>query len=762
MGACTNIAELLTRSLAENHRCIIIAYGAHAPNVARVILECCSVKGETICVLARSHESRSCVFAKLKACVVTCTYKKSITLLGRTFSAMAVCDFAQMTPSVLLRAFETVAGGGPIVLLFEGANSRRDVRDTNIDACKKYKAGCVKSRYFRRILRQLLRSEFVATIKSSMHTAQRLQSSLKRASVRTLCIKARDKCCDINAVMTAEQLSAYEHIAAKMKSKTFRVILYGPRGRGKSTVLGALAAHAAIEGVPRVVVTAPSLSCAEAVLVHCEQALAAATVLKRSIHSGDERKKIIVGGCVIEYVAPEFVDTQDVDLLIVDEAAALGHRALDRMLKAKRVLLASTIGGYEGTGRSIAMKVLKREEIYAISMEQPVRYAANDPVEQWLREMVLFDVGCASLGEDTSPENCVLLAVNKRRLLRDERTLAALCSLFTQCHYRSSPDDLMAVVDCPRMCLIVLCTGSEDAEAAVFCAMQIAIEGPVEMGTKKDGNQMPWALYEFHNAECFLRRPCARIVRIAVHPSQRRQGIGSLCLDMLCRTFFNEGRGQRWRVPSSSGVFAPLSSCEVPAVDYIGAGFGLEHRMLMFWLKNGYQPLYVRGERSMQTGEHTIIVAKALASSVSYIAEYETEFRRRFSASLRHTHAQTDPRLCLQILDPGCNADDPAWSLCEYDARRMRKFVLRFSSVYCVADLLPAIAERLLFSRRLSATALEKCVLLMLGLQCRSVDDVLRVLGLEHEHLRYVVCAMFERILAGHFPAVQRAFIDTV
>lgn len=752
MGACTGIVELLMRSHAENHRCIIIAYGTHAPDVARAVSSCGPGASGTVCVLVGSHDSRHRVLSKPDVHMETCTYERSCTLLGRTFSAMVVCNFSKMTPSILLRAFETVAGGGPIVLIFEGACSRREVCNTKMDACNKYRAGHVKSRYFRRMLRELLRGEFVAAVRSCPRTAQRLESRLLRASVRTLCIRAQGKCCAGEAAMTAEQLRAYEQAAAIMKSETCRVALCGPRGRGKSTTLGALAACAATEGALRIVVTAPSLSCAEAMFEHCERALTAVSVQKCSIRSGREKKKITAGRCVVEFSAPEFVDTRDVDLLIVDEAAALGHRALERMLKAKRVLLASTVGGYEGTGRSLAMKVMKREGIHVVSMEQPIRYAVNDPVERWLREKVLFDVGCTILNEDTCLENCTLHAVNKRHLLRDEGTLAALCSLFTQCHYRSSPEDLMAAVDCPRMCLVAMCSGNGNAGVAVLCAMQVAIEGPVETGARRDGNQMPWALHEFHNSECFLQRPCARVVRIAVHPSLRRQGVGSRCLDELCKAFAEKGRGRRWQVPSSLGVFTPLSSCEVPAVDYVGAGFGLEHGTLMFWLRNGYRPLYVRGGRSAQTGEHTLIVGKVVSPSARYVAEYEAEFRRRFSASLIHSHAQMDPRLCLQILDPGCYVDDSAWCLHEYDARRMRKFVSRFMGVHCVADLLPEIAKKLLFSRRLSATALEKCVLLMLGLQCRSAEDVQDVLGLEHAHLRHVFCTVFERLLAETLP----------
>ncbi|KRH94084.1 putative P-loop ATPase fused to an acetyltransferase, partial [Pseudoloma neurophilia] len=56
------------------------------------------------------------------------------------------------------------------------------------------------------------------------------------------------------------------------------------------------------------------------------------------------------------------------DLLVIDEASTIPFSTLHNLLKANKVLLASTMGGYEGTGRAIYHKFLKQIED---SMNQP-------------------------------------------------------------------------------------------------------------------------------------------------------------------------------------------------------------------------------------------------------------------------------------------------------------------------------------------------------------------------------------------------------
>ncbi|MFP3345534.1 tRNA(Met) cytidine acetyltransferase, partial [Halomonas sp. SIMBA_159] len=80
----------------------------------------------------------------------------------------------------------------------------------------------------------------------------------------------------------------------------------------------------------------------------------------------------------------------------VDEAAAIPAPMLQKMLSSySRVVFASTIHGYEGTGRGFAIKFTSvldamTPQWRACSMTSPIRWAAGDPLERWLFETLLL------------------------------------------------------------------------------------------------------------------------------------------------------------------------------------------------------------------------------------------------------------------------------------------------------------------------------------------------------------------------------------
>lgn len=61
----------------------------------------------------------------------------------------------------------------------------------------------------------------------------------------------------------------------------------------------------------------------------------------------------------IQYIAPsESVKLSQAELLIIDEAAAIPLPLTQQLLGPYIVILSSTITGYEGTGRSLSLKLL--------------------------------------------------------------------------------------------------------------------------------------------------------------------------------------------------------------------------------------------------------------------------------------------------------------------------------------------------------------------------------------------------------------------
>jgi len=99
--------------------------------------------------------------------------------------------------------------------------------------------------------------------------------------------------------------------------------------------------------------------------------------------------------------------------LIIDEAAAIPLPLVKQLLTGANylVFLSSTINGYEGTGRSLSLKLLEQlrqqsavlstatktttitnnRTLSELELNEPIRYGIDDPVELWLNNLLCLD-----------------------------------------------------------------------------------------------------------------------------------------------------------------------------------------------------------------------------------------------------------------------------------------------------------------------------------------------------------------------------------
>ena len=144
------------------------------------------------------------------------------------------------------------------------------------------------------------------------------------------------------------------------------------RGRGKSAALGIAIAGAIIYGFSNIFVTAPSpenlgtlfdfifkgldaLNYKE----HQDYEIMQSTnpefnhaVVRVNIHR-DHRQ-------TIQYIRPQdYAMLAQAELVVVDEAAAIPITLVKKLLGPYMVILSSTIHGYEGTGRSLSLKLIQ-------------------------------------------------------------------------------------------------------------------------------------------------------------------------------------------------------------------------------------------------------------------------------------------------------------------------------------------------------------------------------------------------------------------
>ena len=95
------------------------------------------------------------------------------------------------------------------------------------------------------------------------------------------------------------------------------------------------------------------------------------------------------------------------ELLVIDEAAAIPLPLVRNMLGSYLVFISSTVNGYEGTGRSLSLKLLDSlrkqsatnglevggRTLNELTLDESIRYAPNCPVESWLNRLLCLDKG---------------------------------------------------------------------------------------------------------------------------------------------------------------------------------------------------------------------------------------------------------------------------------------------------------------------------------------------------------------------------------
>ncbi|CAD7699176.1 unnamed protein product [Ostreobium quekettii] len=281
----------------------------------------------------------------------------------------------------------------------------------------------------------------------------------------------------------------------------------------------------------------------------------------------------------VQYILPQHhAKLSQAELVVIDEAAAIPLPIVKALLGPYLVFLCSTVNGYEGTGRSLSLKLISqlREQgakasgadakegalgrtLREVTLEQPIRYAPGDHVERWLNNLLCLD--CA---DDVPkpplrlphPDECELFYVERDTLFSyhkaSEVFLRRMVSLYVASHYKNQPNDLMLMSDAPAHHLFVLLGPVDETQNAlpdILCVLQVALEGQISRklvmssmshGSIPQGDLIPWIVgQQFQDSE-FPRLSGARIVRIAVHPDLGRAGYGTKALELLCRYYEGE------------------------------------------------------------------------------------------------------------------------------------------------------------------------------------------------------------------------------
>lgn len=235
------------------------------------------------------------------------------------------------------------------------------------------------------------------------------------------------------------------------------------------------------------------------------------------------------------------------DLVVIDEAAAIPLPLVKKMLGQYLVFMASTVNGYEGTGRSLSLKLMNQIQKDnnappSIKLEESIRYNPGDPIENWLTSLLCLDVTIPETIQGSGcppPDSCELYFIDRDALFSyhkaAEAFLQKIVSIFVSSHYKNSPNDIQMISDAPAHNLFCLLGPviKKDTLPEVLVVIHVCLEGQISednvdssmaRGKKAAGDLIPWVVAEQFNDKQFPNLSGLRIVRIATHPNYQRVG----------------------------------------------------------------------------------------------------------------------------------------------------------------------------------------------------------------------------------------------
>lgn len=565
-------------------------------------------------------------------------YKETEKILGNTYGMCILQDFEAITPNLLARTIETVEGGGMIILLLRGMNSLKQLFTMTMDIHSRYRTEAhndVVARFNERFILSLGSCESCLFIDDELNVLPinagknvkplppldpesegKSKAKIDLDGIKESMADTQPVGSLIQMARTVDQAKALLTFVDAIAEKTLRstVTLTAARGRGKSAALGVAIAAAIAHGYSNVFITSPSPENLKTLFEFVFKGFDALNYLDHVDYTivqstNPDFNKAIVRVNVhrqhrqtIQYIQPQDAYTLgQAELVVIDEAAAIPLPLVKKLLGPYLVFMASTINGYEGTGRSLSLKLIQqlREQsrssvkpgsiedanivqrssgkpstngdsvtskgrtLREITLDEPIRYAQGDTVEKWLNKVLCLDAtlpvsklqaqGCPH------PSKCELLHVNRDTLFSfhpvSEKFLQQMITLYVASHYKNSPNDLQLLSDAPAHQLFVLVPPTDENSNRLpepLCVVQIALEGQISKqsvmnnlnrGQRAGGDLIPWLVSQQFQDEEFAGLCGARIVRIATNPEYMNMGYGSQALRLL--TDFYEGRFAR-------------------------------------------------------------------------------------------------------------------------------------------------------------------------------------------------------------------------
>ncbi len=325
-------------------------------------------------------------------------------------------------------------------------------------------------------------------------------------------------------------------------------------------------------------------------------------------------------------------DQNDADWLLIDEAAAIPTPQLAELIRHfPRVLLISTVQGYEGTGRGFLLKLCAAlPDCHRRELKTPMRWAEHDPLEEWLDSALLFDDKQPIHGTDTREEKLHFQSIHQSEWLQHATLLRSFYGLLTSAHYRTSPLDLRRLMDGNGMRFLAATSHSSDHHSPLIGALWMVSEGGLSRTLAHEiwaGRRRPRGNLVAQSLAAHSGFPQAailrsqRVSRIAVQAHYRRRGIAQNLIIQQCQA-------------------ATKQKC-----DFISVSFGYTAELWALWQKCGFRLVRMGTHREASSGCYTAMAILPLNEQGAQLARAA---QQRLSRDARGLEALLDFTLPIE------------------------------------------------------------------------------------------------------------------
>ena len=557
------------------------------------------------------------------------SYKQAASLLGQEKKLVVFDVYEAIRADALAAVTGLIIGGGRLILCMPPKSDWHEVFSSN---------------FSKRFIRFINNSSFAKIIDiDAVDRTQLIKENFNLRDVTT------------DFQLTADQDVVIKHITGLIDSTSPQsLMVVSDRGRGKSTSLGLAAAQLLKDKSVKILLTAPRYKACDAAFSALTAALDGIAIKQAGLRYQQSS---------LQFMAPdEILRTGEcADILLVDEAASIPLPMLNQLLERfDKIVFVSTVHGYEGTGRGFSVRFNKTlddstHSWHRLEMKTPVRWAVNDPLENWLFNVLCLDAEISKPEKKIDIASLEIMQVTSAELINDEALLRNIFSLLVLAHYKTRPSDLQRLLDEPVLITVARSAG------AVIAVILSADEGgfddeittAIYQGVRRlKGNLLAQTLTYHCGVEYAACAISHRIQRIVVLPELQHMGIGSLLLKHL------------------------IDGLKASNVDLVGASFGLTAELAGFWGKNGFDLVRIGIKKEQSSGEHAAVFVQAMTSKGAGIVK---KAQQRFLSHLPFLKERQLKDIGIgQLALPEVNASE---QLTEIDREDIDSFV-KYSKAY--------------------------------------------------------------------------------